>query len=130
MVSEQGDGYALFSTILAEWIRNELQSAMATPQTYEAWLRDPANQGHLAQIKTNLADEVKERVLPKLKEAYWELVVGWLTNPATVVGRFFQTLGPGALEGLQYRGRDVVGVFGLGGQDVEWDDVIRAGWVK
>jgi AAA+ ATPase superfamily predicted ATPase len=88
MVSEQGDGYALFSTILAEWIRNELQSAMATPQTYEAWLRDPANQGHLAQLKTNLADEVKERVLPKFKEAYWELVVGWLTNPATVTAAF------------------------------------------
>jgi hypothetical protein len=88
MVVEQDDGYALFSTVLAEWIQDELQSALTAPQTYEAWLRDPANQGRLAQVRHDFADEVKERVLPKLKETYWGLVVGWLTNPATVKSAF------------------------------------------
>ncbi|MEA3340091.1 MAG: AAA-like domain-containing protein [Chloroflexota bacterium] len=88
VVAERNGGYALFSAVLAEWIRKELRAAIATPQTYEAWLNDPANQGRLAQVKASLAGEVKERVLPKLKESYWELVVGWLTNPATVTAAF------------------------------------------
>ncbi|MCP4536169.1 MAG: AAA family ATPase [Chloroflexi bacterium] len=88
IVAEQSDGYALFSTVLAEWIRNELRSGLATPQTYEAWLKDSANQGRLTRIKASLADGVKEQVLPKLKETYWELIVGWLTNPETVKAAF------------------------------------------
>jgi len=88
VVTEQDNGYTLFSAVLAEWIRKELRSAVATPQTYETWLNDPANQGRLAQVKASLAGDVKERVLPKLKESYWELVVGWLTNPATVTAAF------------------------------------------
>ena len=80
---ERGDGYALFSTVLAGWIRDELQAA--TPaQSYPEWLRDPANQRRLAQIRSDLADDVQERVLPRLKESYWGLVTGWLGNPATV----------------------------------------------
>lgn len=73
---------------LAGWIRNELQSALADSQTYEAWLRDPANKGRLAQVRGGVEDAVKERVLPKLKEDYWGLVTGWLTNPATVKAAF------------------------------------------
>jgi hypothetical protein len=88
VIIERQDGYALFSTVLAEWIRGELQSALADPQTYEAWLRDPANKGRLAQVRGGLDDAVKERVLPKLKEDYWGLVAGWLTNPATVKAAF------------------------------------------
>ena len=43
------------------------------------------------------------------------------------MGCFLQALRPGSPEGLQYRGGDVVGVCGLGGQDVEGDDVVCAG---
>jgi hypothetical protein len=82
-VVERGDGYALFSTVLAGWIRDELRTT-APVQNYSEWLRDPANQRRLAQIRSDLADDVKERVLPRLKENYWELVTGWLSNPATV----------------------------------------------
>jgi hypothetical protein len=83
VVVERGDGCALFSTVLAGWIRDELRAA--TPaQNYPEWLRDPANQRRLAQIRSDLADDVKERVLPRLKQDYWELITGWLSNPATV----------------------------------------------
>lgn len=83
LVIEQDGGYALFSTVLVEWIRNELQ-ATAPPSNYREWLRDPANQRRVGQIRSDLAYDVTERVLPGFKEAYWELVAGWLANPATI----------------------------------------------
>jgi hypothetical protein len=42
------------------------------------------------------------------------------------VQRFLQALRPGAAEGFQHRCGDVVGVFRLGCQDVERDNVVRA----
>jgi hypothetical protein len=40
---------------------------------------------------------------------------------------FLQALWPGPPEGFQHSCRDVVRVFGLSGQDVERDNVVRAG---
>ncbi len=88
VVVEQGDDYALFSTVLGAWIRNELRAVMMEPQTYTEWVNDPANQGRLAKLRAEVADDVKENVLPKLKEQYRELVVSWLTNPATAQTAF------------------------------------------
>jgi len=46
------------------------------------------------------------------------------------VRRFLQALRPGPPEGFQHRCGDVVGVFGLGCQGVEGDDIVRAGGVN
>ena len=46
------------------------------------------------------------------------------------VRRFLEALWPGAPEGLQHCGCDVVWVFRLGCQDVEGDDVVGAGGVN
>jgi hypothetical protein len=88
VVVERDDAYALFSSVLGAWIRNELRATMAEPQTYAEWVNDPANRGRLAKLRAEVADDVKENVLPKLKEQYRELVVTWLTNPATAQTAF------------------------------------------
>ena len=44
--------------------------------------------GRLAQVRHDLVGDVRERVLPRLKETYWGLITGWLTNPATVKAAF------------------------------------------
>jgi len=46
------------------------------------------------------------------------------------VGRFLQALRPGAPGRLQHRCGHVVWVFGLGGQDVEGDDIVGAGQIN
>ena len=83
MVVEQRTDYAIFSMVLADWVRTELQSTLSDLQTYETWVKDPANQTLLARVTDSVKDKVKDQLLPKLKGAYWELIVSWLTNPAT-----------------------------------------------
>ena len=84
LVIKNDQRYALFSTVFGRWIRDELGARMRSHQTYEEWLRNPANQGRLAQIKAGFTQDVKEKLLPELKGAYWGLVVNWLTNPETL----------------------------------------------
>ena len=83
LVLEQDGKYALFSTVFAEWIRNELCNRQTTSQTYEEWLNQPPTQTRLKRLQSRVVGEVTERLLPAINSRYRELIMGWLISDPT-----------------------------------------------
>jgi len=79
---------AIFSTVFAEWIRDELQDTQPSSESYEAWLNEPATQSTLrsVRIKDSVVDEVTEQLLPLIKHNYRDLMIGWLMRARDVDG--------------------------------------------
>ncbi|MDM8531415.1 AAA family ATPase [Anaerolineales bacterium HSG25] len=86
LVDEQESQYALFSTVFAEWIRQEIKAEQLSSQSYKEWLNQPPTQNLLARLKGGLGTELTEQILPHIKEIYREQFLSWITNPATVTG--------------------------------------------
>ena len=85
LLIETNGTYRLFSSILKEYIREELISHLGrTDATYEEWLNASGNQRKLSRLKGETSRELKENVLPQVRDAYRNLIVNWLTNPETL----------------------------------------------
>lgn len=82
LVRRDTDAFALFSTAFSEWILNEIKASTDEKQTYETWLA--SNEGAVGRLSKHLAEEVKTQVLPQIKTAYRDLIIGWLSNPQTI----------------------------------------------
>ena len=86
VVIEQNGNLAIFSTVFAEWIRDELQDTQPSSESYSAWLNEPARQSSLKQIKHSVVDEVTGRLLPVIKANSRDWILGWLMRARDVDG--------------------------------------------
>ncbi|MBN1975843.1 MAG: AAA-like domain-containing protein [Anaerolineae bacterium] len=82
LITADGEGYTLFSSVFGDWIVAELTGVMADAQSYEEWLA--ANQSALQRFSRSTRDEISE-ILPQIKAGYRQFVVDWLSNPQTLV---------------------------------------------
>ena len=83
--------YRIFSSIFAAWIVEEVTDVMSEQQSYGDWLT--ANQSAMTRLSKGVKTEASA-ILPKVKDAYRELVVNWLSRPETAAaaGAFLKGL--------------------------------------
>jgi hypothetical protein len=86
VVIEQNGNLAIFSTVFAEWIRDELQDTQPSSESYEAWLNEPARQSSLKRIKDSVVDEVTKQLFPVIKPNSRDWILGWLMRARDVDG--------------------------------------------
>jgi hypothetical protein len=70
----------IFSSVFAEWIRDELRETPPDVPAVNAWLNEPATQNRLQYIKKSVYDSVRERLLPVIKPHYRDWTLLWLIN--------------------------------------------------
>jgi hypothetical protein len=80
LVIEQKGNVGIFSSVFAQWIRNELRETRPSLPAYHAWLNFEATQNRLKYIKKNVVDQVTVRLLPIIKPHYRDWVMNWLMN--------------------------------------------------
>jgi len=82
MLAAKNSSYALFNSVLGDWIVAEITNTLNDQQNYEEWLK--SNKGLLDRISVKFKNEVGE-ILPKVGSKYRELFINWLSDPRILV---------------------------------------------
>ena len=82
LISEQPEGYRLFSTAFGDWIAEEITDVAHDPQTYEEWLR--GNHATVDKLSAAAKNEIGQ-ILPRISSKYRDLIVGWVGDPKNLI---------------------------------------------
>jgi len=82
LISEQPEGYRLFSTAFGDWITEEITDVAHDPQTYDEWLR--TNHSTVDKLSTAAKNEMGQ-ILPRISSKYRDLIVGWVGDPKNLL---------------------------------------------
>ena len=79
------DAFSLFNQSLGEWIWHEITDTRHDRQSYKEWLTE--NEG-VTDLLKNFPDTAKQdwdKILPKIKDEYRDLMLRWLVEPKVFV---------------------------------------------
>jgi hypothetical protein len=82
LITEQPEGYKLFSAAFGDWITEEITDVAHDAQTYEEWLR--ANHSTVDKLSSAARHEMGQ-ILPKISSKYRSLIVGWVGDPKNLL---------------------------------------------
>ncbi len=82
LISEQPEGYKLFSAAFGDWITEEITDVAHDAQTYEEWLR--SNHSTVDKLSSAARHEMGQ-ILPKISSKYRDLIVGWVGDPKNLL---------------------------------------------
>jgi hypothetical protein len=82
LISEQPEGYRLFSTAFSDWITEEITDVAHDPQTYDEWLR--INHSTVDKLSAAARNEIGQ-ILPRISSKYRDLIVGWVGDPKNLI---------------------------------------------
>jgi hypothetical protein len=82
LISEQPEGYRLFSAAFSDWITEEITDVAHDTQTYDEWLR--FNHPTVDKLSTAAKHEMGQ-ILPRISSKYRDLIVGWVGDPKNLL---------------------------------------------
>ncbi len=82
LITEQIDGYKLFSASFSDWITGEITDIAHDGQSYEEWLR--SNHTSLDKLSSAARQEMGQ-ILPRISGKYRELIVRWVGDPKNLL---------------------------------------------